>query len=912
MSTPALKTKTCLRAFFTATFIASFFVSYAQNGIVKGKILSDKQPLSFATITVGHQHTISNESGEFSVSMSPGRYNLAVTYTGYQKYEQSINVAVNETVTLEINMLADKGAMHVVVLGSRSGIARSTLTTAVPVDVIPASALPKNEIDVDKMLTMIVPSFNSPPQTNGLTAHTNPATLRGLGPDETLVLINGRRRHNSAFIYVQKTMGYGSAGTDLNAIPAAAIDTIEVLRDGASAQYGSDAIAGVINLELKKSTGVTTLNLHLGQYYKGDGETAAFDINTGFRLFKKGFINFTTELRYRNSTQRNGEYQGSVYYNVPLNAPDRVRDSLLALDSAEIARRGFSRKDHSPIGTPQFKTVSSVLNGAYSFNNNLRLFWTGTVCYRLSSKGNATYRYPKETASVITELFPDGFRSNGRYNIWDFSGIVGAEGIINHKWLWDVSSTYGGNSHDFNISNVNNASQFALGANAQTSFYDGMLLFRQNTNNINFSRNIGENLKRIKSFTVAFGGELRIDNYQIKQGEEASYFNYAPLSGRVGGAQALPGYGPEDAINKNRYVSAAYAELEMDKNEHFLWNASGRYEHYSDFGGNLAGKVSMRYKVSDLLSIRGSISNGFRAPSIQQRYYSSVSQITQLGKLYVTGTYRNGTEVADAFGIQPLQAETSINASGGITSKLSNHINITMDGYWIQIRNRVIYTGLIPRDTSQVPRPGGTSRIAQIVDSLGRKDISAVRFFTNAVNTRTLGIDAVATGTWPIRKSVVEVSLSANLTKTIVFGKVQTAKNLPDSAQYNSLLFSREEKGRIEQGQPGKKVILSVIYKTGRWEFSTRNIYFGKVASLNTIDSLDEVFNSKVISGARTTYSFNKGISLTAGAANIFNVYPDKLQHYGNTNNGLAIYSSLVTQFGYNGGYYFLVMEWKF
>lgn len=255
------------------------------------------------------------------------------------------------------------------------------------------------------------------------------------------------------------------------------------------------------------------------------------------------------------------------------------------------------------------------MNGGYPLGKNASLFWTGAINYRQGSRGGAgTYRYLKDSTRVITALFPDGFLGHPLITLIDVSGIIGMKGITRNNWRWDLSSTYGSNANRFDISNVNNATQFALGKNAQTEFYCGTILFRQNTNNINFARDFARKLMGISSFTVAFGGEIRIDNYQIKEGEEASYLNYAPGSRRIGGAQVVPGYRPEDAVYKNRHISAGYAELEMEKNEKLLWNLAGRYEHYSDFGGNLAGKFALRYKFSDRFLLRGSISNGFRGP----------------------------------------------------------------------------------------------------------------------------------------------------------------------------------------------------------------------------------------------------------------------------------------------------------
>jgi iron complex outermembrane receptor protein len=345
----------------------------------------------------------------------------------------------------------------------------------------------------------------------------------------------------------------------------------------------------------------------------------------------------------------------------------------------------------------------------------------------------------------------------------------------------------------------------------------------------------------------------------------------------------------------------------MVKKEKLLLNLAGRFENYSDFGSNLAARLALRYRFSDRLSFRSSIGNGFRAPAVQQRYYSAVGSVVRSGQLFMTGTFRNDSEIAEAFGIQPLLAEKSLNASAGIISKISDHINLTVDGYWIQIRNRIIYTGLLQRGNA-------TPKVGKILDSLNRKVITAVRFFTNAISTRTLGIDFFLTGSWPIRRSVLEVTLSANFTRTRVYGTIQSARNLPDSVQYKNILFNIEERGRIEQGQPREKIILSALYKTGRWDLMFRTVCFGKVGSIyNGSDrSLDEFLSPKLISGLRIGFTPKPRVTISAGVHNLFDVYPDKLKNYINTNEGLLLYSQKATQFGNNGRYFSLNMEFSF
>ena len=895
---------------FIVIIIAYSSQLHAQDGILKGKVKSKEEVLQAATVSAGKKTVLTNEAGEFIIQLKPGIYTLTVSYTSYQPVLQEVKVTSGETTEVAVILEPAEQLNAAVVLGSHSLIQRSSMNTAVPVDVIKGSKLPVAATSLTEQLFIIIPSFNSPPQTVGPTAYVNPATLRGLGSDETLALLNGRRRHTTATIPLQYSLGYGTVATDLNCIPAAAIEEVQILRDGAAAQYGSDGIAGVMDIRLKKSTGRTEANFHLGQFYKGDGQTISFDINRGFQINKKGFINLTLATRFSNLTQRNGVYDGTVYKNYPSNATHADSIRTKAQDDSIVTAHGFDRLNHRRIGSPRISNSSFIVNGGYPLRKKINLFWTGTFNYRYTADGGSTlYRYPKNSATVISALYPDGFEPKYFATTLNTSMLAGIEGQTTNGWNWDISSVYGSNSNRLLFTNTNNASQFALGKNAQTCFNVGSVSFTQNTNNINFTRNFSNLFHNTNSFTISFGGEFRFENYRIKKGEEASWKDYAPGLGKQWGSQGVSGFSDSNAISRNRYVSAVYAEAEMEPNEKFLWNLAGRYEYYNDFGGNMAGKLAMRYKFSDMLLFRSSLSNGFRAPAIQQRYYSISGPTASRGVIYITETFSNDSKTAEAFGIPPLRAEKSINISAGITSKISSHINITLDAYWIQIKDRIILTGTIPKDS--------LIQVRNILNSLTKNDVASIRFFTNAISTRTKGIDLVATGSWPIGKSFLDVSISANYNKTHIYKIVQPAKNLPDSMLYLNYIVNREERGRLEEGQPLNKIVLAVNYKTGKWEFGIRTVRFGKAAHLaSNIDTNtglypDEFFSPKSLVGCNIAYSPKSWITIRAGARNIFDSYPDKVKNKTNTQSGLVIYDFNGTQIGYNGGYYFVNMTFS-
>ncbi|MGK2862969.1 MAG: TonB-dependent receptor, partial [Chitinophagaceae bacterium] len=496
--------------FIFITLYAS--ASLAQSCILKGLVKEEETVLPSATVSVASNIFVTNSKGEFSIKINPGTYLLVVTHAGYRKFEQEIIIVANETKTVTIGLIRAEQLGEVVVLGSRSSIQRNNMNTPVPVEVIRGSQLPAGETGITSQLVNIVPSFNSPIQTLSPATVTNPAGLRGLGSDETLVLLNSRRRHTTSSIFTNGILGYGTVCTDLNAIPSAAIEKIEILRDGASAQYGSDAIAGVINLQLKKTTGITSVNLHLGQYYKGDGEAVLLQINHGFQLNKKGFLNFTAALAHSNPTQRNGIYDSTVYYNIPASGVSQnYRDSIRALDNQKIAERGFDRYNFRRIGNSEIQNTSFVLNGGYPLNTKTNLFWTGTMNYRIGDdRTNPVYRFPKDTTTVNTELYPDGFQAYVLSKWLDYSLAGGIDGKTNNGWDWDISSVYGSSAVRSTISNSNNASQFAMGKNAQTTFKNGGTHFIQNTNNLNFTRDFTKYVQKIKSLTASFGGEFRV------------------------------------------------------------------------------------------------------------------------------------------------------------------------------------------------------------------------------------------------------------------------------------------------------------------------------------------------------------------------------------------------------------------
>lgn len=879
-------------------FILSSLIVFAQNGTIRGTIKDPNGlPLQGASVIIeGTKNgVVTDVNGNFSIAVPPGNYTLVISYVGHQTQKQTVNVPAGGISDVSYNLQSAGDLNRVVIIGSRAATNRSVTQTPAPVDVISARDLQATgQVEPTQMLNFVAPSYNSSRQTiaDG-TDHIDPATLRGLGPDQVLVLVNGRRRYNTALLNVNGTIGRGSVGTDLNSIPPAAIERIEVLRDGASSQYGSDAIGGVINVVLKKNNRGTTLFGHMGKQYAGDGLMRQIGLTQGFKLGKEGFLTISGDLRQRDATNRVGDYRGRVY----------VSDSLQ--DEQMILQRGFSRKNNMAIGNSEVKNWGVVLNTGIPLSANTQFFLTGSI-NRRDGRAAGFYRYPNQTSQVIAQLYPDGFLPFINSDIKDESAIAGVQGKTKNGWNWDVSQTAGGNSFRFDITNTNNASQFALGANAPTKFYAGTLVFNQYVTNLNFSKDLGKISKKWKSFNMGAGAELRFDNYKIREGEEGSWKNYAPNSGRVGGAQVFPGFQPSNAVNETRTVAGAYVDFEADITENFLMNVAGRFENYSDFGSNLAGKLAMRYRFMDALSLRGAISNGFRAPSIHQRYFSAVSTVfisngSQLVPVQ-NGTYRNNSDLAKSFGIPSLQAETSMNYSAGVTSKLGKGWNITVDGYLIDIKDRIVLTGAFTKSSPIV---------AQLLANY--PDVNSAAFFTNAIDTRTRGVDAVITKSSRWGNGNLSLTLAANFNKTEVTKNKGVSPVLAsDPTLSNGVLFNREQRARIEKAQPRSKISLAMNYQIGRLNLNLRSTRFGAVASADPVNPLlDEEFDPRVITDASLGFRISNFATWMIGANNIGDVYPEKLEKYGNTSLGRFVYSRAATQFGFNGGYYYtsIVME---
>lgn len=814
-----------------------------------------------------------------------------------------------------------------VVLGSRFQ-ERSVSDSPVPVDVITEEEIvATGQTEVGRVIQELVPSFNFSSSTiSDGTDALRPATLRGLGPDQVLVLVNGKRRHKSALIHVNTSVGRGTAGVDMNAIPVSAIKRIEVLRDGASAQYGSDAISGVINIVLKDGyDGKITASV--GQLYEGDGETLVASINKGFSLGGESVVNVTLEVRERKSSNRAGlmgdiQYRNSMCQDNVDNSPigclsDQAKSPLtLTEDSVNDPERDIDR-DVFRVGDAESTQVSFVANmrgpvdlmdgEVYSF-------------FDLSVRENESggfYRQNRNGGNPAGSDYPDGFLPLINTRVNDYAFGAGFEGDLTDSVKMDLSYVVGGNTFAFEITDSQNASWVACRekedksgciegvdytGNAQTAADAGELKLFQHTVNLDFT----------SPFTfgnLAWGGEYRREKYEIAAGERYSYEDYDMPGGSPGGIQVFPGFKPSNEVSETRDAFSAYADAEFDVGEMLLLSPAVRYENYSDFGNTFNGKLSARAQLAGSLALRGSASTGFRAPSMQQIYFNNTSTQLNQGVLRTVGTYRNDSDLAKAIGVPELKEETSRNFSAGFVFNPIPALTLTTDFYYITIDDRVILSGRI-EDTEGVP---------DLVRMALRANDAQGQFFMNAADTTTKGVDIVASLDHSFaNSSTLRLVLAGTVNETEITN-VNLPSGLPES------LFTEQDRSIVEEWQPKDRFSFSGTYSRGPASLLLAVHRYGEY-TVTESNGDRQTFGSKYLTDASLSMDIGKLGTFKIGANNLFDVKPDK-NKIGQARGGkiydsdgspvvdspgVFTYSRRSAPFGINGGYYYLAYEYSF
>ncbi|MDH5474563.1 MAG: TonB-dependent receptor [Cyclobacteriaceae bacterium] len=872
--------------------------------------------------------TTTDISGQATLDVADGAV-LVISYIGYTTEE----ITVGTRTAITVNMSPDsKQLQEIVVVGSRNQN-RTVLESPVPVDVINIENMAINspQINVNQLLNYVAPSFTSNTQTiSDGTDHIDPASLRGLGPDQVLVLINGKRRHNSSLINVNGTFGRGSVGTDLNAIPVAAIKRIEVLRDGAAAQYGSDAIAGVINIVLKESVNELNVNVTSGAYFSEnsedgrDGETVQFNMNYGLPIGKEGVINFTGNFDSRGYTNRMKEWGGQIFsdYNNPTDYPSPTGADIT---EAELQKRGLQRSDFNMrVGQSAVDNAGVFMNLKLPLGETAELYSFGGLTYR-QGEAAGFYRLPYQSRAV-TDIYPNGFLPEIHSNINDKSFALGIKGEID-GWKIDFSNSFGSNGFQYQIENTLNAS---LEASSPTSFNSGGFIFAQNTTNFDVNKFWDDKLSGVN---LAFGAEYRVDNYQIFAGEEGSYTNYGLASWQVsnsgdstlvvdnkgpvstvfgldgtsprpGGAQVFPGFSPDNELSKFRSNVGVYVDGEVDFTDNITLTGALRYEDYSDFGSTFNWKTSFRAEVVDGWAFRGAASTGFRAPSLHQQYFNSTSTIFVDGVPSEVGTFSNDSRPAKLLGIPQLKQETSNNYSVGFTGQLGDDLSLTVDGYMVNITDRIVYTGQF----SGVD--GGTAKEQEVFDLLSAANATRAGFFANAIDTKTKGVDIVLTHNAKFGiKSSLRTSLAATFSQTLLDGDVKTSDALIGK---ESTYFDETSRIFLESAVPRKKINLTFDFSVNeRLSVMLRNVYFGEVSeATNNVDNQQE-FAAKVITDLSVNYKISDSFTAVIGSSNLLDVYPDEAI-VANQSSGRFLYSRRSQQFGANGRFVFAKLAFVF
>ncbi|WP_066721608.1 TonB-dependent receptor plug domain-containing protein [Sphingomonas pituitosa] len=754
------------------------------------------------------------------------------------------------------------GADEIVVTGTRSE-GRSRLDTASPVDVLSSQALSRQgTTELGAAIAAVAPSidFPRPSATDGTDA-IRPATLRGLSPDQVLVLVNGVRVNSSALLNINGAVGRGSAAVDLNTIPTAALERVEVLRDGASAQYGSDAIAGVINLRLREARSGGAASATYGIYHtdidtaRGSRSTTGEPVFTasawqGFGLGDDGFVTVTGEYVNRQATNR-ADFDPRV-------TPSRVTGRF---------------------GDPKVEQYTGTINAAKGIGGGWRLYGWGSY----QDRDTRSAAFPR-LASATTALagYPDGFLPIINTKSTNAVGAVGVKGDLG-DWGVDLHAGYGRNKIAYRTIDSAN---YAYGAATPKNFYDGALIFDQWVAGLDVRRRFDV----FQSLNLAFGAEGRREGYKITPGEAASYD--APATGAVPGAtpgaQGFAGFAPVNAIERSRRSVSGYLDLEAQVTQALLVDVAVRGEHYSDFGDTANGKLSARYDVARWLALRGTVSTGFRAPSLQQQYFTSIAQVVQNGTPILTGTFPSVAPVAAALGGLPLRPEKSTNFSLGTVIRAGG-FDLSVDAYEIRLRDQLGLSENLAASFSP-----------QVAAILAPFNVPQARFFINGLRSRTRGIDAVAhyrLGNPADAAGAFDFTLAGNVNE-IVVTRVPTNTATVNPAP---VLFARSRVLTIEQGTPGEKVTGTIDWSKGPVGLTLRGTYYGDANQPGTTPAADIHTGRHLISDLELRYQPRKGAQIAIGASNLFDVYPDRTIPANNTSGviGFPYYSP----FGFNGRY---------
>jgi iron complex outermembrane recepter protein len=835
------------------------FVAYvsvdAQRATVKG-IVKDASGEAViganVAISTGDSGTITDVDGSYTLGLSPGTYTITASFVGMTSQSLGVTLIANETKTLNFTLGDDAVTLSdIVVVGTRTA-PRSNTTSPLPVDVFSGKdLLTTGQTTFDKALQYRVPSFNTvQTPVNDATSLLDPYEIRNMGPSRTLILINGKRKNMSALVYTQTSPGRGETGADISAIPADAIKRVEILRDGASAQYGSDAIAGVMNIILKDDYEGGSVTLNSGITHTGDGEALGITLNQGAKLGTKGFINYTANFGRVGLANRPGilsVQDEATYWGVSEEVTKKFLDKFP--DGGHVN------------GAPETKSAKFSVNGGTDLNANTKIYANAAYVYkRVNSFAN--YRAPYWITTDFGLLTPPGQEYVGYVPTFDgdLNDYNGTIGFVNEKngWKTDVSFTTGGNSQVYNVVNTYNRS---LGAASPIEFKPGGYKFNHNVGNIDISKALSDKV------SFAIGSEVRVENFEILAGDEASWIK-GPLDAPAG-ANSFPGTRPENAGLFTRFNLGAYADFNFDLTDDFLVALTGRLENYSDFGNAFVWKASTRYKLNDdRVTLRASASTGFRAPTLHQLNLQTTQASFVDGVIKETGIFRNGSAQIKQLGVPTLTPEKSFNFTAGVGLKPTSNISLTIDYYNITVNDRILLSSVI-RPTGDVNNP--------LDKILTTNDVAGIQFFTNGINTRTSGIDLVL-GYRGIELAgkPLNVNLSGNYTLENEKLELNEPKIISDAKKS---IFDPTQEALMLTSRPQYKAILGLDYTIGKFGLSLNNTLFGptkfRLADFSSTTDLEQQFQPKVVTDLGIIYNMNDKTTFTFNIGNILNVLPE-------------------------------------
>ncbi len=832
-------------------FVACLFMtvtSMAQT--LKGVVKDAKTNAPMQGVTVAivgkTQGTATGAGGEYLLKLGKGTFQIRYSFVGYASVEKTITIASSDVVeNVSLDASSDQ-LSEVVVVGSRSS-QRTITDSPLPIDILSAQELKSTgQTSFDKALQYRVPSFNTVnTPVNDATSLLDPYEIRNMGPSRTLILINGKRKNTSSLMYIQTSPGRGESGADISAIPQQAIKRVEILRDGASAQYGSDAIAGVMNIILKDKFEYGSATLNTGITHKGDGEHISFAVNNGASFGEKGYVNYTIEFTRTALANRPGVVSAEAEAD-----PDLGFGAPLATVKSFLAQKPDAGNIN---GQPENTAAKFLINAGFPVGEYSQLYFNAAYVYK-KVNSFANYRTPYWRTTDDGLLTPAGQTYMGyvptfQGDLNDYNGTIGLKTTKN-GWMTDLSFTTGGNKQVYTVSNSRNRS---LGKNSPIYFKPGGYEFVHNVGNIDVSKQLTDKL------SFAFGSEFRAETFTVTAGDTSSYVGT--------GADSFPGITPNNAGSNTRFNFGGYIDLGYDITKDFLINGTLRTERYSDFGNATVYKLSSRYKFNDdKITLRGSYSTGFRAPLLHQIYQQLAQASFVPGQgIQTKGIVNNVSPQAFALGVPKLTPEKSTNLTLGVGFKPTKDLSITVDYYKIDVKDRIVLGSEIAGTTS------GTTALDQILKSNG---IVAVSFFANALNTTTSGLDfVVAQRNIALGNGKLNVNLAGNYTLENKYTSVNNPKLIADAGKS---VFDRTQDALLFSSRPKYKFILGLDYTLNGININLNNTLFGPTRfHQNGLGSnLDTEFVPAVLTDLSVSLPLSSAVTFTLNANNILNVMP--------------------------------------